>query len=558
MKQSITLSLATRILSVSMLMAAPAWAAAQDDKPAPAAKPKSEALTKIHGIFVAADKNNDGRIEPIEAARNKIRGRDFAAFDHDADRAWSDQEFLLYYRSLLTRAGHKIDKDVQAEANRVLAGRKLVREQADKEAAEANRVADAQAAKKAAAAPQKPKTALDAKSVAQADPNKPTAGVLGKPQAAGDATPATGGDATADSASGDPDTLRDKHAAAQDDLKERFDAAGTGDTETARAASQALLERAQDAQKPEGDDVASADTNDSAAEAATQGAPARTGTESVTSASVPTTSEADVTTTSENTTNDALTRDDAAQQLERSLVILKRMVDQQRLTPRQARDFYALFKGRATTLVAGQEPTAADTSTDEGAVELEPKQIREALATASRRLHVLHVAGALTAAEARAMQGQLEVRAIAAFEARGENLGKDEIAAIRSKATAAPNAREDKAGGAQRTKPEAAGKPATQAKPERTRQGGKPAAKGAKNGKAGASVNKVETKPKAVTRRPKAADGGQETKDAAAKKASGAKPKPARGERGGSTPAKKRTPKAKTSTDKKPKDGRDS
>ena len=515
MKRANSLHRATPFFGMALLLAAPAWALAQDQTPA--TKEESAALLKVRSIFSAADADKDGRIAPLEAAHNGIRGRDFATYDHDADRSWTSSEFLLYYRSLLTRAGHKIDKDLQAEANRILAERKAAEEA--KAAAEAAKLAAA--AKAASAAPAAPADGA----AGSPDPVAVAGGAAAAPAsgepAAADSTGAAGTQA--------PETLREKHEAAQEQLAERFANAENADPEQARAASQALLERAQNAQQ----------VNQQAA-----GETAGEGPAAASVASVPVTPQATIQSGAAlpvagaegDSSAHALTRDEAAQQLERSIVILKRLIEQKRLTPRQARDFYQLFKDRATQLVEGVEPSeggeaAAQSGAagqPDGARQADPKILREALANATRRLIVLHLAGAVSAEEARAMQKQLEQRAIAALAEQGDILDEAQLQEIRRKAATAPEtpvaepektapgrpdpAADDAKGKRERTKPQ----------PEKQRQ---PAGEeGTGKQGAGSEARRVEAQPKQVTRGTRQPAEGDKSADKRDDKSGGAKP----------------------------------
>ena len=79
----------------------------------------AKALQRVRKIFSAMDADSDGYVEPREAAMQKIRGKDFAAFDHDEDRQWSGDEFTSYYRELLKRAKQTVPAAVEAEVQRI-------------------------------------------------------------------------------------------------------------------------------------------------------------------------------------------------------------------------------------------------------------------------------------------------------------------------------------------------------------------------------------------------------------------------------------------------------
>jgi len=97
----------------------------------------SSPLRSARTTFAAADLDKDGRLDPREASRASIQSADFARYDADADRALSQDEFLLFYRALLIRSQRATGPDLDREAARILALGKARREkQARRERAE--------------------------------------------------------------------------------------------------------------------------------------------------------------------------------------------------------------------------------------------------------------------------------------------------------------------------------------------------------------------------------------------------------------------------------------
>ena len=105
--------------------------------------PQTGPVDRVLLLFAGADADDDRKIAPAEAQKAGIRGADFATYDYNADRSWEPDEFLLYYRGLLQRAGHKVAPELDQAVEKVLDARK---------AAERAREARAQAAAEARAA----------------------------------------------------------------------------------------------------------------------------------------------------------------------------------------------------------------------------------------------------------------------------------------------------------------------------------------------------------------------------------------------------------------------
>ena len=82
-------------------------------------------LARAREVFGAADRDADGTIGLGEAIRAKIPAADFAREDFDADLRLSRDEFVLYYRHLLVRAGRCLGHDLDIEAARIQALRRI-------------------------------------------------------------------------------------------------------------------------------------------------------------------------------------------------------------------------------------------------------------------------------------------------------------------------------------------------------------------------------------------------------------------------------------------------
>ncbi len=82
-------------------------------------------LVRAREVFGAADRDADGTIGLSEAIRAKIPAADFACEDFDADARLSRDEFVLYYRHLLVRAGRCLGRDLDVEAARIQALRRI-------------------------------------------------------------------------------------------------------------------------------------------------------------------------------------------------------------------------------------------------------------------------------------------------------------------------------------------------------------------------------------------------------------------------------------------------
>jgi uncharacterized protein YlaN (UPF0358 family) len=81
-------------------------------------------LARVRATFQKADASGDGKLDAKEATKAGIPAGDVRRLDHDKDGSLSGDEFLLYYRQLLSRAGRKAAKDLEDEAARILAARK--------------------------------------------------------------------------------------------------------------------------------------------------------------------------------------------------------------------------------------------------------------------------------------------------------------------------------------------------------------------------------------------------------------------------------------------------
>ncbi|MDA0948292.1 MAG: hypothetical protein O2799_07215, partial [Planctomycetota bacterium] len=81
-------------------------------------------LARVRATFQKADASGDGKLDAKEATKAGIPAGDVRRLDHDKDGSLSGDEFLLYYRQLLSRAGRKAAKDLEDEAARILSARK--------------------------------------------------------------------------------------------------------------------------------------------------------------------------------------------------------------------------------------------------------------------------------------------------------------------------------------------------------------------------------------------------------------------------------------------------
>lgn len=102
------------------------FAPAQDPKPqdVPDPKPAPSGLEKARSLFDKVDLDDDGSISAAEAGRSRIPGARFVAHDDDRDRTLSREEFNLFYRDLLVSAGQAVPEDLAAEVSRVEAARR--------------------------------------------------------------------------------------------------------------------------------------------------------------------------------------------------------------------------------------------------------------------------------------------------------------------------------------------------------------------------------------------------------------------------------------------------
>ena len=92
-------------------------------------------LARVRATFQKADASQDGKLDSKEAIKAGIPAADVRRLDHDKDGTLSSDEFLLYYRQLLSRAGRKAAKDLEDEAARILAARKQATDRARRDAA---------------------------------------------------------------------------------------------------------------------------------------------------------------------------------------------------------------------------------------------------------------------------------------------------------------------------------------------------------------------------------------------------------------------------------------
>ena len=104
----------TSAVVLALLLASAARA--QESRPA-------VSLERVQATFRSADRDQDRSITPREASRAGIPIRDFVRHDADRDRRLSSDEFLLYYRYLLVKAGRSVSVSLETEASRIEGGR---------------------------------------------------------------------------------------------------------------------------------------------------------------------------------------------------------------------------------------------------------------------------------------------------------------------------------------------------------------------------------------------------------------------------------------------------
>lgn len=85
---------------------------------------KPDVLARIRSVFQSTDTNGDGELGVAEARRKGIPAIDFAVQDADKSGALSADEFYVYYRQLLSKAGRRVPASLEQEVARVVAARK--------------------------------------------------------------------------------------------------------------------------------------------------------------------------------------------------------------------------------------------------------------------------------------------------------------------------------------------------------------------------------------------------------------------------------------------------
>ena len=119
----------------------------------PAHGSPQDVLERIRDIYAAVDANKDGRVVLTEATTAGVSAVDFASQDTDRSASLEVDEFVVYYRQLLIRAGSKVPKELDAEIKRAATARAAAKKKAEDEAkAEAKRKAAARAAAESEAA----------------------------------------------------------------------------------------------------------------------------------------------------------------------------------------------------------------------------------------------------------------------------------------------------------------------------------------------------------------------------------------------------------------------
>ena len=84
-------------------------------------------LTRVRATFAKADVDRSGYLEPGEAKRASIPTAHFALQDNDRDLRLSSEEFVTYYRQLLIAAGRPVASDLDSEAAKIQAARRVKR-----------------------------------------------------------------------------------------------------------------------------------------------------------------------------------------------------------------------------------------------------------------------------------------------------------------------------------------------------------------------------------------------------------------------------------------------
>ncbi|MGK0220727.1 MAG: hypothetical protein ACI9HE_004239, partial [Planctomycetota bacterium] len=124
---------------------------------------KPDVLDRIRTVFKSTDTNGDGVLGTAEAQRKGIPARDFAAQDADRSGSLSGDEFYVYYRQLLDKAGRPVPASLEAEVARVVAARKAAASGKQPGSTPAAKPAEKPAAKPATKPAAKPATKPAAK-----------------------------------------------------------------------------------------------------------------------------------------------------------------------------------------------------------------------------------------------------------------------------------------------------------------------------------------------------------------------------------------------------------
>jgi polyhydroxyalkanoate synthesis regulator phasin len=343
-------------------------------------------LSRVRSTFRAADTDKDGTLDAGEVKAAGIPGTDFLSQDVDKNGSLSGEEFVTYYRQLLVRAGRTVAKDIDTEVARIQAARRT------------------QQAKDAQKGPQSDAPKGDAKPAVRG----PAAGRRGTDERLARAKAAL--DGKRDDVRVQKSTDDERVAAARDQATaERVQA----------ARDERRAERVQDAR-----DEKTAERIEAAREAVGGGseAPAAgmTPAERAERAASDAQRAADMRAKQKQQSGGTQQPADAEQRTEakkpadpqvtapgetparRAQQYVKRLVEQGRLTPEQARDFYALLSAGP---VAGAQDAAG------------PAELRAALLRARPRIGELVQKGFLTAEEGRELSSALDARATAAAKA---------------------------------------------------------------------------------------------------------------------------------------------
>ncbi len=356
-------------------------------------------LKRARHLFGQIDTNGDGSLSAAEASRTKIPTRDFVSSDANRDRKLSGDEFIMFYRQLLVKGGKPVDATLQAEVTRIQAARRAATPKGTTPTvtpAPAVPVVKAPAAGGSETKPQEP--APEIKPKAMTDEERAQAVRDAKTQervdAARDQKRAEDAQRAANvraQKAADEEAARIAAARDQKQADDAVRAAKARAQKEADDAARAAAVRKQLAADAEAARIAAARAQ-ATREAADRAAEARRQQERIEKARAARKHKDEF---DKHVKGDSGQHPVAKGPGERAAGYVKRLADAGRLTPAQARDFYAVLKAKAGS--AGQGADA--------------KEIRAAHKRAKARLSDAVRAGHLTAEEGRVLSGALDQRA---------------------------------------------------------------------------------------------------------------------------------------------------